>query len=567
MTMPTEPILSRSLASELVVGSNRRGDLSGAGWLYALPRLEFGLIVCVGAPSAPTLAALVRSATTVLVADSSTRRRDALDRQAREAGWTSVRTVGDRRGLATALDADAAPGLAVIGDARHGEWSDMASLAIGRLGADGLAWLPSGALSDPAIAGAIGDAARLTVALTPARGEVRSTVPATDGSMRAAIRRLGLDGTLLQHPRLARIERQVRDVVAIGPRTGGRTAVIVGPRPLVDDSVPAYIRDLAAASGFDLGGWRWAVAARGDYDSQKVLVLLAPPDATAPSGIVKVTRSPEHAARLENEARALEGLGRLPVADGRAPRHWFDGRHAGRALLGESAVDGVPFPVRAQWRRDCPHLADAVGWLTDLAVATRRPVPASSVASTLLALLERYAAIHRPSAAEADSLRSMFASLADLSEPLATVLQHGDPGIWNLLVDRDGRTIFLDWEAAEPDGLPLWDLFYLFRSYAVRAGKRSGMRSSLQAAATHLLGASPLGERLVDVVATYRERVALPAAAVEPLLYGCWMHRSLKEATRMAPERLADGQFVRLIRRMLADPNAPTLAALAGRAG
>jgi hypothetical protein len=32
----------------------------------------------------------------------------------------------------------------------------------------------------------------------------------------------------------------------------------------------------------------------------------------------------------------------------------------------------------------------------------------------------------------------------------------------------------------------------------------------------------------------------------------------------MAPERLAEGQFVRLIRRMLSEPDAPTLARLVG---
>ena len=36
----TDEILAISLASEPVVGSNLRGSVSGAGWLYALPRLD-----------------------------------------------------------------------------------------------------------------------------------------------------------------------------------------------------------------------------------------------------------------------------------------------------------------------------------------------------------------------------------------------------------------------------------------------------------------------------------------------------------------------------------------------
>ena len=33
--------------------------------------------------------------------------------------------------------------------------------------------------------------------------------------------------------------------------------------------------------------------------------------------------------------------------------------------------------------------------------------------------------------------------------------------------NEDGRVVFLDWEAAEARGMPLWDLFYFLRSFAV----------------------------------------------------------------------------------------------------
>jgi aminoglycoside phosphotransferase (APT) family kinase protein len=254
----------------------------------------------------------------------------------------------------------------------------------------------------------------------------------------------------------------------------------------------------------------------------------------------------------------------LSVAAGRAPEPWFAGRHADRALLGESAIEGEPFTSRARWNADCPHLADAIAWLTQLGVATRRPVPPGTVATSLLALLDRYVSIHRPPASEREALHDRFAALARIDDPIPTVFQHGDPGIWNLLVDSAGRTVFLDWEASEPDGLPLWDLLYLFRSYAVATSRRAGTRDRLAAASRHLLDASPLGDQLVRAVERYREQVGVPAGSVEALVYGCWVHRSLKEATRMAPDRLAEGQFVRLIRRMLREPNAPTLGRLVG---
>lgn len=42
---------------------------------------------------------------------------------------------------------------------------------------------------------------------------------------------------------------------------------------------------------------------------------------------------------------------------------------------------------------------------------------------------------------------------------LPSVVQHADPGCWNILTDGREFTI-VDWESARPDGLPLWDVVY-----------------------------------------------------------------------------------------------------------
>jgi len=41
------------------------------------------------------------------------------------------------------------------------------------------------------------------------------------------------------------------------------------------------------------------------------------------------------------------------------------------------------------------------------------------------------------------------------------VLQHGDFAPWNIRVNpSDGRWVVMDWESADPEGLPLWDWFH-----------------------------------------------------------------------------------------------------------
>ncbi|HET7168343.1 MAG TPA: phosphotransferase [Candidatus Limnocylindrales bacterium] len=558
MSAPMPTVLRRSLGSDLGVGVNRRGSVSGAGWLYALPRLEFDRIVCIGMPAPATLAGLVRAGGSVHVIVRSAPARERLARHVLNAGFESVTWSADDDGPSASDPFD----LVVVSEAGVGRDAGLARRVIGRLQRDGIAFVPSDIDAGSGLARDGLTTARL--ALTPGRGEVRSAVPAEDDAMRRTIVRLGLAGSAI-HPRLARAVRR-RPAAAIARLGGrsGRVATLIGrAADGIGPAVPAYVREVAAAGGLDLAGWGWGVAARGEYDTQKVLMLLRAPDAEQASGVVKITRAEAHRARLENEGRALQRLARMPLASARVPAPWFAGQHAGRALLGESMIDGRPFTEAATWRPDDPALTDGARWLTDLAVATAVPVPAATMGAALGTLLERYERLHRPASAELDALRDRFAALGRLADPIPTVFQHGDPGIWNLLVDHDGRTVFLDWEAAEADGLPLWDLLYFLRSYAVATSRRSGVRDRLDAAARHLLDGSALSDRIVEIVAAYRDRVGVPGAAIEALIYGCWVHRSLKEASRMAPERLAEGQFVRLIRRMLARPDAPVLARLA----
>ncbi len=53
---------------------------------------------------------------------------------------------------------------------------------------------------------------------------------------------------------------------------------------------------------------------------------------------------------------------------------------------------------------------------------------------------------------------------------------------------------------------------------------------------------------------------------IEPLFHLCWMHQALKEATRVAPERVAGGHYNRLLRLGLERRGAPTLQRLFGAA-
>jgi aminoglycoside phosphotransferase (APT) family kinase protein len=344
-----------------------------------------------------------------------------------------------------------------------------------------------------------------------------------------------------------------------------------------DTGPPAWLRALAGRP--DLARFRWGLVAKGDYSSRKILLFLFEPTGGGagtgtdePALVVKLTRSPEFNARLENEAQALEHLrARGPLVADAVPAVAFHGRHAELAAVSETAVRGEPFAKHTSGRADCPHTRAAIEWLTVLAEATALPRAASGrqVAETLTELLQRFCRLYRTKNGEREFLAGQIERVANASRPFPLVFQHGDPGTWNLLVSPGEGVRFLDWEAAEPNGMPLWDLFYLVRSFAIACARERGTRESLAAFDATLASGGPLSELLRSATSAYCDRIGLDPALVEPLFHTCWMHRALKEATRLTGARVEKGTYVSLLRFGIENRERPALRRLfsGGRGG
>ena len=65
-------------------------------------------------------------------------------------------------------------------------------------------------------------------------------------------------------------------------------------------------------------------------------------------------------------------------------------------------------------------------------------------------------------------------------------------------------------------------------------------------------------------VTRYREATDLDPELVEPLFYTCWMHRALKEATRLHPARLEEGHYASLLFRCIEQRDMPGMRRLLG---
>jgi hypothetical protein len=573
--VPEDGVLGLAVATPYVPGTNLKGQVAGAAWTLLLPRLELGRVVCLGVPSAATLVTLARRADelTVVAGDA---RRSARARAAMDRGELPRATVAD---AADALR-DVHPDLLVVTSPRWARRLAREPALRALRSPDGSVFAELGG----AHAVGAGRARRLAaelgagtpLVLTPGSGEARTAAATDDPRTVAFLARGAAPAAARARAELKRLVRQARDERRVRlARSGGRRLAALaaaGDRDEGRRRPPAYVRDMARAAGIDLDGFGAGLAAPSDYASRKALLFLFAGGAAEPRYVVKLTREPALNHRLENEWRGLVALRDAGIGDeATVPRPAFSGHPAGLAVVAQTAIAGVPLRDLTTGRADCPSALRAVGWLEDLAAATADTTAATAAdaGGALRRLHERFAEIYPLPPAQAELLAAQVEAVAGSRSPFPVVLQHGDPGVWNLLVTADGRPAFLDWEATETRGMPLWDLLYYLRSFSVLVGRRQGTRDALAAFAAQYLEGGPLGAVMAGAVERACARTGLEPGLALPLLLTCWMHRALKEATRLPQHRLAQGHYVRLLSLCLerhADLPLPPPAAGAGSA-
>jgi hypothetical protein len=538
----TDRILATTLGVSHAPATNLDTE-GGGGWRYVLPTLDPTHVLCLGAPDLARLAELSELAGHVTVQDRSHRVRHLEGRWQRRHG--SRGNVTFRSGPAAGDEPDVDlvvvfPRRSGIGDHSRGQVPAPVASYVERRR---LRW-PGGGGAAPRSAD--GDA--ISLWLAPPFGTVGAAAPLARGGASVGFLR---DGGFDRSPGAPTVPRKIlRRIVdhELVRRRVERIAV-VRDDTAAPGTLPAYVRTAAARIGLDLEDRRWAMSAPGRYRSKKVVFFVFADDDIGPEHVVKLTRHPDLNHRLENEWDALIRLGDLGI-DG-VPSPTFLDHHAGLALLGQRALVGAPLRPTLE-DRGVAEATTAAAWFEQLAAASVRHVPATAAAAALTELVDRFEDLYRPGPEERSRLRAQVAAIGGHPDPFPLVFQHGDPGAWNALATPGGGLAFLDWEAADPCGMPLWDLLYFLRSYGVGAARATGgPRDALSAFTRVYLEGSVLAELLPTTIGSYGARIGLDPRLVTPLYHLCWLHRAVKEATRLPPEQLATGHYVRLLRRGL----------------
>ena len=228
-------------------------------------------------------------------------------------------------------------------------------------------------------------------------------------------------------------------------------------------------------------------------------------------------------ASIEREVANLQAVqaGRTGGFDS-IPRVIAFEEYLGRPILVETALVGTPLDpatVRRDQARSCEAIVE---WLTQLP----RPAPRAdgSEESWFSRLVERplrhFERVFPLNVEEQRLLErtwELLAPLRDADVPL--VFEHGDLSHPNIMLLKNGMPGVVDWELAEPRGLPTYDLFFFLTYVAFASHRARKGEEHLAAFQTAFFGSAAWAR---PYVAAYAGRLRLPPHTLTPLFVLCW---------------------------------------------
>jgi aminoglycoside phosphotransferase (APT) family kinase protein len=278
--------------------------------------------------------------------------------------------------------------------------------------------------------------------------------------------------------------------------------------------------------------------------SRHVVVPILSARRAQPVLVAKLPRLEDDTGGLEREAAALRVLSERREGLATAPRVVAFEKYDRRLILLETWLTGSPVNAATIRRRTERSLTEVFEWLQEIAVGgdTGPRPPAAWYRRLLEEPLLRFASLFPSDGDEARLVEQTLELLAPLSvAEIPLVIEHGDLNPPNLIRLADGRLGIVDWEAAEPEGLPFLDLFFFL----------SFVTFSLHEARTIPEHIAALDEdfatrrRWEAPVVDYALQLGVDRALIPALFVACWARYTSALLFRMVDESDSIGDETR----------------------
>jgi hypothetical protein len=265
----------------------------------------------------------------------------------------------------------------------------------------------------------------------------------------------------------------------------------------------------------------WLLLTGGPRSISKAVGLVFADGSRHPRLAIKMARVPEATAALAREAanvRAAQAW--LPDNPG-LPRAVFEERPGEVLMLGETAITGLPLTSVLRPGNFRALASKGTDWLIRFAAPAAAISSPKRISEPALEDFERsFGPLLRPS-----WLARTRQALDGLPE-LPVVFEQRDFSPWNVLLLGSGQLAVLDWESAEPNGLPLLDLIYflsylaMFRDGSLRSGR------FLESYGRMLRPGSVTSAVFSECVTRYAQQVGIPEHSLPALRALAWIVHS-----------------------------------------
>lgn len=287
----------------------------------------------------------------------------------------------------------------------------------------------------------------------------------------------------------------------------------------------------------------------GHRSINKAVGLAFEPGEAAPSRAAKFARVPEAEPGLGREASVLRRLHEQSPDLAGVPPLIGEGSRAGRLAVVQEAVAGEPL-LDALTEENFEQVATRVTRLLIELARASAGSPGGDRRQRLVAEPVEWFERHFDLA-----IGDRLDGLGDL--PAAC--EHRDCSPWNILLGPAGDPVLLDWESAEPDGLPGPDLVYFLANCAFVLDGALESGRTRESYARLLDPATPHGRVAAAAIAEYTAALGISAEDFRRLRLLTWIvhsrsdYRHLELESRAAPsaEALSGSVFRGLVEEEL----------------